>query len=476
MKNISRTLASVFLYVTLGMGASVAQTTNNQTDQLSPVLPSTGLPFQVVIEKANFQLPIGLHSGVVGMSKGQWIFIAGRHDGLHGFGPDPFPPEKQNTSIYVVNPATGIVSSRSLSDPSSGLTQQQIDTLSVTSPQGYQEGDTFYMSGGYGIDTNSGTFGTKPVLTAIYLPGIVQWVTDPGNKSYSVIKNIRQLSNPIFQVTGGKMVKLGNLTQLVFGQNFTGVYTTDSSGAYSEQIRQFQIKSVGGQLSVDIHASKPQYMDPNFRRRDLNIVPVLLNTKNLLKFGLVAYAGVFTPLAGVWTVPVVIDDTGTATMADPNLPTTFKQAMNHYVSATVGLYSKKYTSMYNIFFGGISFGFFSNGVFQTDSEIPFTNQVTTIQMDKNGNFTQYLMDNQYPVILSTQANPGNTLLFGAGAYFIANNILQYPNRVINLDNIRQSTVIGYIVGGIQSTLANTNVQSDADGSPYVFKVTLVPTK
>ena len=188
-----------------------------------------------------------------------------------------------------------------------------------------------------------------------------------------------------------------------------------------------------------------------------------------------AYAGVFTLSTGVWTVPVVIDDTGMPTMADPNLPTTFKQGMNHYICATASLYSKKYTNMYHLFFGGISYGFYSNGVFETDSEIPFINQVTTIQMDKNGKFSQYLMNGQYPVIKSTRTNPGNTLLFGAGAYFIPNNILKYANGVISLDNIRQPTVIGYIVGGIQSTLPNTNVMADSAASPYVFKVTLVPT-
>ena len=476
MKGLSKALAYLVVCLTFGIGTSFANTTDNQTDELSPVLPAAGLPFRIVIEKANFQLPVGIHSGVLGVYQGSWVFIAGRINGMHGFGADPFPPDAQNTSIYVVNPVTGQVKSRSLKDPSSGLNQRQIDNLSVTSPEGYQIGNTLYMAGGYGIDTATSTFGTKPVLTAINLPGIIQWVTEPGNKSYSVVGNIQQVYNSIFQITGGRMFKVGNLTQLVFGQNFTGVYTDNSNGEYSEQVRQFQLNSVNGQLSVNIYPSKPQNLDPSFRRRDLNVVPVLLNNNNLLQYGLVAYAGVFTPATGVWTVPVVIDDTGTPKMADPNLPTTFKQSMNHYACATAGLYSRKYESMYNLFFGGISYGFFSNGAFETDNEIPFINQVTTIKMDKNGHFTQYLMDNQYPVILSTRSNPGNTLLFGAGAYFIVNNISQYSNRVLNLDNIREATVIGYIVGGIQSTLANTNVISDSSASQYVFKVTLVPTK
>lgn len=469
----SKTLACLLVYIAAGI--TVSNATNNQTDDLSPVLPAAGLPFRVVLEKADFQLPVGLHSGIVGMYKGLWIFIAGRTNGLHGFDPTgAFPRSAQNTTIYVVNPGTGVTVSRSLSDPRSGLNQQQIDTLSVTSPEWYQAGTTLYMAGGYGIDTASGEFDTKPVLTAINLPGIVEWVNNPGNGSNSVIKNIRQNYNPVFQVTGGRMFKLGKLTQLVFGQNFIGEYTDSSNGDYTQQVRQFQIGSVNGELSVDIANSKPQIPDPDFRRRDLNVVPVLLTKNNLLQYGLVAFSGVFTPDTGVWTVPVIIDETGNPTMADPSSPSTFKQAMNHYVCANAGLYSRKNTAMYTVFFGGISYGYYQNGVLQTDAEIPFINQITTIKMDSNANFTQYLMNSEYPVILSTQANPGNPLLFGAGAYFIGSNISQYPNRVINLDNIRKPTVIGYIAGGIQSTLPNTNSQLDSSASAYVFKVTLVP--
>lgn len=482
MNHLSNKVSALLVCVMMSIGVSYAHTfahtstltSANQTDTLSPIQPETGLPFRVKIELANFGLPMGIHSGVVGIYKGLWIFIAGRINGLHGFGPDPFPPDFQNTSIFVVNPATGSVTSRSIKEAGSGLTQQQIDTLSVTSPQGFQESSTLYMTGGYGYDKATSTYSTKPVLTAFNLPGVVDWVMQPGNKSNTLASNIRQVYNPIFQVTGGKMIRLGNAIQLVFGQNFTGVYTDGSNGEYSQQVRQFLIKETNGQLSVQVLNSKPAQQDPNFRRRDLNVMPVLYNSGNLLKHGLVAYAGVFTPASGVWTVPVLIPETGNPVMADPNAPSTFKQGMNHYVCATAGLYSRKYASMYNIFLGGISFGFYTGNTFNTDAEIPFINQVTTVKLDKNGHFTQYLMSGQYPVIPSTQSNPGNPLLFGAGAYYIPALIQQYPFGIINLDNIHTPTVIGYIVGGIQSTLANTNTQADSAASPYVFKVTLSP--
>ena len=103
-------------------------------------------------------------------------------------------------------------------------------------------------------------------------------------------------------------------------------------------------------------------------------------------------------------------------MADPSLPGTFKQGMNNYVAPTLGLYSTS-GNMYTVVLGGISFGYFANGVFQTDGELPFINQVTTIRIDPQGVYTQYLMDAEYPLIRSTGSNPGNPLLFGAGAAF-----------------------------------------------------------
>ena len=47
--------------------------------------------------------------------------------------------------------------------------------------------------------------------------------------------------------------------------------------------------------------------------------------------------------------------------------------------------------------------------------------------------------------------------------------------MLNYDELGRAPVaVGYIVGGIQSTLPNTNTTSDSAASPYVFTVTLVP--
>lgn len=451
---------------------------DNQTATVSPILPSNTLPFQVAVEQANFSLPNGIHSGAFATYKDQWLFIAGRTNGLHGFGPgdNNFPPQQQNVVVYVVDPRVPVVYAKSLYDPTAGLNQTQIDSLSVTSPQYYQSGKTLYMTGGYGVNTATGQFETKNLLSAIDVRGLMHWVTNasPGE---TAAQYIRQISNSVFQVTGGYMTStFGGETLLIFGQNFTGFYSDSSNGDYIQQVQRFKIHDNGKHLSVTVNPPYPALPDPNYRRRDLNVVPIMQGFYGMPYPSFVAFSGVFTETSGAWTVPVLIDPKGVPSMADPNNPNTFKQGMNNYACPTVGLYSKSTRDMYTILFGGISFGYFQNGGFVTDSELPFINQITTIQLNKHGNFFQYLMANQYPVIPSTGSNPGNPLLFGAGAYFIpVENLPSFNNHVLMLDKLGPDPLlIGYIVGGIQSTLGNTNVNSDSAASPYVFQVILTP--
>ncbi len=173
-------------------------------------------------------------------------------------------------------------------------------------------------------------------------------------------------------------------------------------------------------------------------------------------------------------------------MANPASASTFKQGMNNFACPTLELYSATADTDYTVLMGGISYGFFQGNTFETDAELPFINEVTTIKRDSLGMYSQCLMNGQYPVIASAGSNPGNTLLFGAGATFIpATGLPAYANGVLQLDALQvgavatghhesKSVVIGYIVGGIQSTLPNTNSESDSSASPYIFTVSLTP--
>src|SRR6476469_5463501 len=271
-KCISRCLSTG---VAIFLGAVSTVFAQNQTPDVTPILPEDSLPLRITLQQAHFSLPSGVQSFVAGRFGGRWLILAGRINGLHGFGNNDnnFPPNQQNTTVFVVDPVQETVATRSFTDPESGLTQSQIDLLSVTSAQSYQLGTTLYMTGGYGVDTASGNFTTKDALTAIDIPALMHWVVNasPGEKA---AQHIRQIHDPLFQVTGGAMkLGAGGVTLLMFGQNFVGANVGSANGKCSEQVYRFRIVDDGLNMSVIPLAALPALPDPNYLRRDLNIVP-----------------------------------------------------------------------------------------------------------------------------------------------------------------------------------------------------------
>ncbi|MBS0616211.1 MAG: hypothetical protein JSR58_06640 [Verrucomicrobia bacterium] len=445
---------------------------DNQTDTISPILPSN-LPFRIKIEFADFSLPMGVHSYASAIHEGKYLIIAGRISGAHPFNGN-FPPTGQNTFVFVVDPKHGSVAYRSLADGSSGLTQAQIDLLSVTSPQSFQSGNTLYICGGYGIDTASGQFNTKNSLTAVDIPGLIHWVTRPRKKE-KASSYIRQTFHPLLQVAGGYMDQINQHLPvlLVFGQNFTGS-DFNINGIYSEQVRRFRIIDNGRDLYIKPEASHAP--DPNFHRRDLNVVPVIRKRPTSFEPGLIALSGLFTQTQftpQAWTVPVEISKEGHAFMPDPNNPLTFKQGMNNYVCANLGLYSKKHDLMYLVLMGGISYGYFDSMGFEVDAFLGYINQVTTIQIDKNNFYQQFIMPDEYPTILNPMMS--DFLRFGAGArFFPSSHMPLFENGVIQLDKLDSKPVLlGYIVGGIVSP-AQDLLFDTTSASAYIFKVIYEP--
>ena len=175
--------------------------------------------------------------------------------------------------------------------------------MTPTNTEFSQLGDRLYMVGGYGVRGTGTGFTTQNALTAIDLPGMIDWVMT-GNGTAS--SHIRQAHDPTFQVTGGDLYPLNGHMQLVFGQNFLGGYTPATEGAYTQQIRSFDIVDNGTTLSfANVASTTPS---ANYRRRDLNVFPTVTRTSGgTLTNGLVALSGVFTTTNGAWTVPVQID-------------------------------------------------------------------------------------------------------------------------------------------------------------------------
>lgn len=483
MNSLEFFLKRTILFIFLGSISMIYG--ENQTPTVDvPKHAGKDFPFNINIELTDFELPKGLQSFAFATYKGKWLFIAGRTNGLHGFedNNENFPPQRQNKDVFVVDPHLGITHTRSLESSHSGLKDWQIDLLSVTNSQYLQINDTLYLTGGYGVDSVTGEFSTKPFLTAINIPGLIDWVEHENCVPHdTAAKHIRHLFDEIFQVTGGEMRKIGdNPIMLIVGQNFKGYYNPDSNGEYTQQIRRFDIIDNGKKLKVKIYPSKPSGQDPILRRRDLNVVPILTTSKGKIVEEIDILSGVFTLTGGAWTVPVRVKGNGDFFMPDPDDPKTFKQGMNNYSCANFGLFSLRTGDMYTLLLGGISFGYFEHGKFQTDPRLPFINQVTAIKRDKHNKYTQYLMCGEYPTILSNTVNANNPLLFGTAAPFIpATGILVAKNGVIYLDDLQSNELnanpnhpihIGYVVGGIASTLPNTVTPFDTKASQYIFKV------
>ncbi len=247
MKQLSHWLRA-FIFTTVAGWTSWAAA-DNQTATLTPVIPSNSVPFSVQIQKA-FTLPSGLQSFVVGTYQGKRLLLSGRNNGLHGlnFSNNNFPPDTQNTTVFVVDPVKQTVATRLLTDAHSGLTQAQVDLLSATGSQWCQSGTTLYMCGGYGFDTATTNFTTKAALSAINIPGLMHWVTNP-SPGETAAQYLSSVSNAIFQESGGVMMvgSPGNML-LAFGEDFEGAVQF-ATGTYSGQVRRFSVKNTNGVLS-----------------------------------------------------------------------------------------------------------------------------------------------------------------------------------------------------------------------------------
>jgi len=432
----------------------------DQTPTLSPILTQV-LPFSITLQSVDMgsNAPIALQSYAFGSYNGNFIIVDGRTSGLHNFTPSGltnFPPDQQNEEILVINPQTKQSWSRSLTN--SDLSASEIYALSATAPEFAQSGNTLYVAGGYLFASNN--FTTYPTLTALDLPGVVDWVTNGGTNLSS---SVRQTTNAAVQVTGGSLKFVNGAAFLTFGQDFEGAYTSGSDGTYTEQVRSFTIVDTNGNLSItNLSESTPEAA---YRRRDLNIVPLTGPGAP----SLVALSGVFTVKGGDWTVPVEISSNAILSMANPAAPATFKQGMNNYHCPTICLYSPSLNENDIVLAGGISLQIFNGNRFVTQQSDPFTSQSTVVVRYSSGKYQQYYLGDIYPDI--TDTNTGTPWLFGASAEFLPNPDLPLTNGLINRDALSPGATLGYIYGGIAAEVPN---DGNSTASPEIFAVIYNP--
>ena len=475
---------------------------DNQTSTVTPVIVGGDLPYSVQLQQYDVNREMNrpaVHSFVAGEYDGQWVIIGGQSNGLHGFDVDrtSIPERFQNADVWVLDHSTKTSWSRSLvpGEANSGLTNEQLLSLTGANAQFEQVGDRLYMTGGFGdndvVDPTSRD--TFSFLTAFDLPGLVEWAKGGVG---TAVEHIRQVSDPLFKVTGGDMYEIDGKMHLVFGQDFNQPYQGNRfNGEYTKQVRTFTIQDDGTNLGfTEIQSTTPE---DHFRRRDLNVYPTIQLDGMTIEQGLTVLSGVFTETRGAWTVPIEIDADGNPEQIDygndpqnangelDNDSRVFKQGMNNYHSAKMGMFSEDTGAMHELLFGGITLQEYdpTNGAadangFVTDTRLPNTSQISTVIRYLDGSYEQHYLG-AYPELFTDEAVP-QLMRFGSNAeFFLADGIPTYDNGVIKLDELPiGDTTVGYIFGGIITNAPhvfnNPTALSSASGEIFSVVLTVVP--
>jgi len=193
----------------------------------------------------------------------------------------------------------------------------------------------------------------------------------------------------------------------------------------------------------------------NLHRRDYNVTPQIMPNG---QEGLTAFSGVFQVNADLPFLNCVnIDSNGYTVKND------FWQYYNHYHCANLPLYSEAANEMHTVFFGGIAQYYDSLGILVQDNNVPFVKTVARVTRTANDSMKEYKMPVELPYYL------------GASAEFIPlPNLPSYENGVLKLDSLTaDTTLIGYIFGGIKSSAKNIfwiNSGTESEAYDEIIKV------
>lgn len=395
----------------------------------------------------------GLQSYAVGSYNGEWLIVGGRKDGLHKRRPfESFDTEGKNQEIFVVNPKSKQVWKSSLSELSGSIAEQ----LSSTNMQFYQDEDMLICTGGYGYSPTEEDHITYPFLTVINLPIAIESIK---NNKIDVNAFI-QLKHEDFRVTGGALNKIGDVYYLVGGHKFMGRYNPMGPNhgpgfvqEYTNEARRFTL-DLSGALSVTFY--DPIHDEMHLHRRDYNLVPYL----NANERALMVFSGVFKNTSDLpWLYPVSIDQNNHVPIED------FSQYYNHYHCAYLPIYDARSESMQSLFFGGIAQYYEDDGWLVQDNDVPFVNTIAEVNLSKEGILTESIMSDTMPGYL------------GAGAVFIIDDgIGLADDDIVDASIIGDDyTEVGYIYGGIRSTLPNIfwmNTGEQSEASSVLYRVAI----
>jgi hypothetical protein len=410
-------------------------------------------PFDIYIEPISITELGGLQAYAFGQHNNKWLIVGGRLDGLHRRQPfAAFDVAGNNNQLIVIDP----VAQQKWTAPITSLSVALREQLSSTNMEFHQDGNYLYILGGYGYNNATASRKTFDNLTAIDVPSVINAIIS----GTSFTDGFRQISDVEFAVTGGHLKKINNTFYLVGGNKFDGNYNPMGNPTYTQvytdAIRKFNITDDGTTITV---SHLPTITDAaNLHRRDYNAVPQVLPNGTE---GITAFSGVFQPTVDLPFLNCVnIDSTGYF------VNNSFQQYYNHYHCAVLPLYSVSKNEMHSVFFGGIAQYYDNSGTLVQDNNVPFVKTIARITRNSAGIMAEYKLPVEMPGLL------------GAGSEFIPiTSVPHYTNEVFKLDDFTSdSTLVGYIYGGISSTDANiffTNTGTQSTASNQIFKVYVI---
>lgn len=414
-----------------------------------------------------------LHSGAVAEHNGKWIMMGGRTNGMHGFYPPfAFPANGRQTNVYVVDPEAGSV----WSSPIDSLDVRVREQLSSSNMQFAEGNGKMYLSGGYGYHEAIDDFTTFPYLTSADMGCITDSVIAGGDMRPC----FKVYEDSLMAVTGARMARIEDDYFLVFGHFFHHRYSVADLGSfiqkYTYQIRKFNIEETADSLSI----SNVQVITDSslFRRRDFNMTPFEDNNER----GLIVWSGVFRDSVDLpYYNPIKINQDLSYNLVES------EQKHAHYTSAAACIQTDGYFQEYfpfsneaHLFFGGMAeFYLNEQGDVVQDSLVPFVKGFSSMQRYESSYIETSLgIFGNVEQICNESFNP-NRYAFdgyeGTNAEFVANPAIRSDTSgVIKIGlSLFEPLLLGYIVGGIESTgpnIANMNDPSLSFASAKVYKV------
>ncbi|MBU7570998.1 MAG: hypothetical protein KAF41_10170 [Flavobacterium sp.] len=143
----------------------------------------------------------------------------------------------------------------------------------------------------------------------------------------------------------------------------------------------------------------------------------------------------------------------------------FQQKLSHYHTAVLPMYDKTKNAMYTLFLGGIAQYYpDNNGKIISNKEVPFTKTISLISR-VNGKVEETYLPLQMPGYLGTAAE-----------FIFAPDAIVYKEGIADFNLLpKNETLIGYIVGGINSSDKNiffTNTGKESKANNTIIKVYL----